>query len=192
MQVITTNNHLSDPIVLDTLVDIDNVDEWAVRYVFMKHQNNDEFIANYFSKGNMPNLNVRKITSERVDLWKPHNLVFTLSEITGDLIWRVKVHNKITQSIDYVEVWKNKKVIIDYFFSNDNDSILPDNTTWTSKQKQELSKMVYDYGFIANSMNPVFGISKKQAIQHYNNFVTQSVKQGNCIINTKFNQAMHS
>jgi len=192
MQVITKNNHLSEPVTLDTLIDFDNIDEWAVRYVFMKHQSNDEFITNYFSKGNMPNLNVRKITSERADLWEPHNLVFSLSEINGDLIWRVKVHNKTTQSIDYIEVWKNKKIIADYFFNNDSDTILPDNTVWTSTQKQELSKMILDFGFIANSMNPVFGISKIQAFEYYNNFVNQSLEKGNCIINTKFNQAIHS
>lgn len=171
------------------IIEPDNQGPWAVRYVFMNHQNNQEFVDNYFL-GSKPNFNVRKITKEFSKLWELHNELFDISGQNGNLIWRVKVYNQNENSVDYVEVWKNIDLIDDYF-SNEKDSILPNLKIWSSKQKINLSSLIYEKGFIARCIKPYPLISKNLAIKLYNNFIEKSKNKERCIINTKYNSNLN-
>jgi hypothetical protein len=191
MLVLATNKH--DPSLnkmMNTAIDTDDKNGYYVRYAFMQHVNNSLFIDNYFSSENKgPNINVRKMTSLYGDLWQPHNKYIIDSGYNGSLVWRVKILNSIENSIDYVEVWKHQLFIDN--FSHDVDTVLNDGSIWTSCQKKNLSKVIYENGFIARNVNQILMISKELSTQLYYNFVDKSKRKEHCIINTVFNPSLH-
>ena len=193
MIINTVNRHeLNSDKIMHSLIDPDNVDEWAVRYIWIQHKHdNESFLNSYFNDGNKKNINVRGMTTHINEDWKFHNNIFELSAVNGDLIWRVKILNSISNSIDYIEIWKNKQLINQYFNNNQYECTLPNGTVWTSSSKQNLSKEIYNTGFITRSWDPPRSISKLQAIDYYSKFVAQNQRKENCIINTKFNQLLH-
>ena len=168
------------------LIESDNVQEWAIRYVFMQHIDNEQFLANYFSPNGQSNMNVRKITQHKKELWNLHNKFIEDSGKNGNLLWRVKIFNRHSESIDYIEVWKNQE-IIDNFSSNDVDTIVESNQILTTDQKYMLSRMIYDHGFIARTVNAKLGISKLLAIEKYKYFCDLAETNSTCIINTRLN-----
>lgn len=185
MKFLTINNHNT---VFNKrmrpLIESDFVEELYIRYVFISHRNNQQFIKNYFDKNSKSNINVRKLTAEYQDLWKYHNSVFDQSAKNKDLIWRVKILNQYEKTIDHIEIWKNKNLVNDYFLSNEQDSILPDGSLWKSADKKLLSKMIYDQGFIARTIVPLISISNDLALKYYNNFLLLAKEKKQCIINT--------
>jgi hypothetical protein len=177
---------------MNSLIDPDNTEDWAVRYVWIQNRfDNESFLNNYFNNGNSKNVNLRSLTTHINDDWLYHNKIFDASEVNGNLIWRVKVLNNLSNSIDIIEIWKNKDLINYYFNSVDDDTVLPDNTVWTAASKKRLSSEIYNTGFVIRLWNPPQSISRPLAIGYYKKFVAQSQRQENCIINTRFNQLLH-
>jgi hypothetical protein len=173
------------------LIEPDNVEEWAVRYLWIQNRfANDSFLNNYFSNGNNKNINLRASTTNVKNDWNYHNKVFDISGLNGNLVWRVKTLNKLSNSIDIIEIWKNK-YLINYYF-NSEDTILPGNIVWTAASKERLSHEIYNTGFDVRHWDPLQSISKIQASLYYQMFVDKSINKENCIINTKFNSLLSS
>lgn len=157
------------------LVDPDDGKDFAVRYIWMKHKNNEDFLQGYFTNGNSAGLNVRKQTVEFQEHWNQHNKIFIDSANNGDLIWRVKVLNDSNRSVDYIEVWKDQKTIV---------SLLEENPNWSSQSMSILKKGIYDAGFIAQKWLPYPTVSKEWSVTQYKKFAEMSSRKLNCIINT--------
>ena len=192
MIVNAINHHdsrLNQP--MTALIDPDDQGTWAVRYVWIQHTDNTQFLSNYFKDGHTKNINVRAMTTHISEDWRHHNKIFELGGKNGDLVWRVKVLNTVSNSIDYIEVWRNKELINNYFNDHDSNSMLTDGSIWVSASKKNLSREVFNTGFITRTWIPPLNISCLQAINYYTDFVTKSSKHDNCIINTKFNSTLH-
>jgi hypothetical protein len=163
-----------------------------VRYVWIQHlTENDTFLKNYFTGKDIQGMNVRKSTTYLQKYWEQHNKIFDLSGINGDLVWRVKVLNPVSQSIDYIEIWKSIDLINDYFLLNEHNSILPDGSLWTREDKVNLDSGVFDTGFMVRNWIPHQTISRQQAMSYYKKFIQQAINKDNCIINTIFKPELH-
>jgi transposase-like protein len=174
---------------LETLIDPDNVNEWAVRYLWIQHRTeNSEFVANYFTNGNSRGLNVRKRTQHLGESWRNHNRVFDESAANGNLVWRVKSYNCRSQSIDYIEIWRSQEILTGIF---DKPAVLLDGNQWTDTEKSDLGRGIYDSGFDVRHLRPFAGISRKLAIEYYWKFVERNQAQDNCIINTQYNKILN-
>lgn len=153
---------------------------WAVRYHWIRHTRNQEFLDNYFAAdGDGLKLNLRTLTGDRQDLWKPHNQNLANAEISGDMIWRVKILNPTTQSIDHMEVWRSREVLDRYFHADDNP-------VWPPHLREELHLMLVDRGFRTKNLpRPYPLISKVQALQLYAEYVRQVRKKQPIRIETR-------
>lgn len=138
---------------------------WAVRYNWIKHTNNEEFIANYFASGSSElKLNLRNMTKDLAHLWAPHNDALARAEINGDMIFRIKTLNEANRSIDHLEVWKSPELIVKAFHT--------DYPEWTDEIKNELGRKVRERGFIICPLEQPYPlISKGQALTLYRAFL---------------------
>jgi hypothetical protein len=187
---VSARNFIADDIKeMHLLVDPDGIKEWAVRYLWIQHrEHNVEFVTNYFTNGNNKGLNVRSRTEHLGETWTNHNKIFDESAANGNLVWRVKSYNSISQSIDYIEVWRSTELLNNIF---DKNPMLSNGERWTTEQKNELGKGIYDSGFDVRHLRPFADISKKQAIEYYNAFVVRYKNRDNCIINTRYNPELN-
>ena len=167
----------------------DEQPEWAVRYLWINHRfHNVEFLQNYFTGGHTKGINVRQQTQHLSAAWKNHNSVFDESGINGNLVWRVKCLNEFSCSIDYVEVWRSPDIIKQLF---DLTPTLSNGQQWTDLDKQQLGQGIYDAGFEVRHLIPYRSISKRLAIEHYQQFVRRNQLKNNCIINTAWNSHLN-
>lgn len=145
----------------------DDVEDYYVRYMWINHKTqNDEFISNYFKPKDEVRLNVRHITKHLSEDWKAHNKIFEDAWHSGDLIWRVKIGNPHSKTIDYIEVWKSKE-IFEKLFSIDLD---------------KLSQGIRDSGF---EVHKNYGyISEDLSYLYYEKFLNMFKNKKECIINT--------
>jgi hypothetical protein len=142
---------------------------------------NEDFVKNYFNGGNNTGLNVRKQTTHLQNQWKNHNAAFDQSAVNGDLIWRVKAYNVVSQSIDYIEIWKDLETVNRLF---EVESKLDNGEVWSKDQKSSLGQGVWDAGFIVRHYRPYQSISKLCAVSAYKMFVDRYKNKDKCIINT--------
>lgn len=185
-----------DNLELPPMVVPDHQGIWAIRYLWIRHRTkNDEFIANYFNKGNNATgtgLNVRKQTAHLQDAWKPHNDIFNESAANGDLVWRVKVLNTFAQSIDYVEIWKSRAVLRRLWIPKSDAN--PDGVR-TQEDIDALRQGVYDAGFEVRAWVDQFSgwptVTKLRAMGWYKHFIDKWKAQDNCIINTPWNKNLN-
>jgi hypothetical protein len=167
---------------MNSLIDPDGKTGWVVRYLWIQHRfDNESFVKNYFVEGNNTGLNVRKQTTHLQEKWKNHNEAFNQSAQNGDLVWRVKSFNLVSNSIDYIEIWKDLKTVERIF---DEDPTLDNGQTWNKTDKQDLGQGVWDAGFVVRHFRPYQNISKHQAVTEYNKFLERFRSKDNCIINT--------
>lgn len=150
-----------------SLISYDNVKDYFVRYLWINHKTQNEiFFDNYFKPKDDVRLNVRHITKHLVESWKVHNKIFEDAWHNGDLIWRVKIANPYSKTIDYIEIWKSKEIVETAF--NENLS--------------ELTNGIADSGFeIKRNFNY---ISEDLSELYYENFLERFHAKQNCIINT--------
>jgi hypothetical protein len=161
-----------------SLIDPDNKGPWAVRYLWVQHlYNNELFCKNYFDPSlSQAGLNIRKQTANLSTEWSAHNRIFEESALSGDLVWRVKIGNPTSTSIDYIEVWKSLEVLEKHFGSN------PD---WDGVDRNSFNEKLFNAGFDILSWEPYPTISKSTAMQYYKQFFEQwNTKQERIIINT--------
>jgi hypothetical protein len=160
---------------------------WAVRYLSVTHRfDNDSFYNNYFSPTlKEAGMNIRKQTADLKTDWSAHNQIFYDSAADGNLVWRVKVGNKETQSIDYVEVWRSVAVLNQYF---GEQTTLPN---WTSESRKMFTEQLFESGFIIADLQEFVPISKNQAIEYYRTFVAKWKAKDDCIINTPWNKELN-
>lgn len=167
---------------MESLIDPDGQQGWVLRYLWIQHRfDNDSFVKNYFTEGNTSGLNVRKQTTHLQEKWKNHNEAFNQSALNGDLVWRVKSFNPLSNSIDYIEIWRSQDIVEGIF---DKDPVLENGKVWNEEDKRDLGKGVWDSGFIVRHFRPYQNISKHQAINEYKKFVERFKNKDKCIINT--------
>lgn len=172
------------------LIDPDNNGNWAVRYLWIQHlDHNDDFYDGYFSGGNRKGLNVRKNTEHLQGDWSLHNKIFEDSGKNGDLVWRVKIGNDISKSIDYIEVWRTKEILLKYF--GDRDIEFSEKTKWNISDRREFAERLFESGFDIRYLSPYPTISKKKAIDYYQIFLERFKNKQNCIINTAWNPLLN-
>jgi hypothetical protein len=171
------------------LIDPDNQPGWAVRYLWIQHRfENEQFIKNYFANGHTRGLNVRTQTQHLGQVWRNHNQVFDDSGANGNLVWRVKVLNSISHSIDYIEIWRSVDIIKSIF---DQTPTLKSGHQWTEQEKISLGQGIYDSGFEVRHLLPYRQISQQLALKYYQQFLEQNADKNNCIINTKYNSELN-
>lgn len=159
------------------LVYPDNKEEFGLRYIWMKHRyDNNYFLKNYFNEGNQKGINVRDLTKDFKIQWNIHNEIFNQSAQNGNLVWRVKALNIKNRSIDYIEVWKNTKIIYE---------LLEKNINWPEDSMNTLKKGLYDAGFSAQKWIPFPTVSREWVLSTYEIFKNKSKLKDNCIINTE-------
>ncbi len=154
-----------------SLFEPDGRGPWAVRYNWIKHDNNEEFLANYFAAGSSElKLNLRNSTKHLAHLWKPHNDTIAKGQMSGDLIFRIKTLNHVNRSIDHIEVWKSRDIIENYFHIDDS--------IWADEDKEELETQVRAAGFIiCPVLRPYPLISKSQALSIYTQYLKKAMNR---------------
>lgn len=172
---------------MNTLIAPDNIGPWAVRYLSVKHRfDNESFYNNYFSPTlKESGMNIRKQTADLKTDWSAHNQIFYDSAADGNLVWRVKVGNKETRSIDYVEVWRSVDILNRYFGEQTN---MPN---WTTTSRTDFSKQLFEAGFNIIELESFPLISKAQAVEYYRMFVNKWKVKDDCIINTPWNKELN-
>jgi hypothetical protein len=191
MKIIPTKYFGSaDEKAMHSLLDPDNEGPWAVRYLWIQHlKDNDVFYDNYFTEGNQTGYNVRKQTTHLQNHWNYHNQIFHDSEKNGNLIWRVKVGNQFSKSIDYIEIWKSKEILIRYF--GGTDANIDEKTIWENSEKEKFAENLYNNGFDIRYWYPYSLISKECAMRYYKLFVERWKARDRCIINTVWNKNLN-
>jgi hypothetical protein len=182
---------------MQPLVIPDRQGPWALRYIWVKHrERNDDFVANYFNGGNNTTgtgLNLRKQTAYMQTAWNPHNQIFETSRDNGNLVWRVKVHNPMANSIDYVEVWRSPEIIKSLFryIAPGEQVAVTDGVVRTAEDQKQLRTGLYEAGFEVRRWRDVETnwptVSPSVAMMWYRHFVKKHMAKDNCIINTKYN-----
>ena len=174
------------------LIEPDGKGPWAIRYMWIQHTtNNDEFFENYFNQGNKTGMNVRKQTTHLASDWSKHNEIFERSGKNGDLVWRIKVGNYKSRSIDYIEVWRNYDLLIDYFDFDRGGSKVNETTVWEDNSRKEFAQQLFDTGFDLRVWEPYPLISKEQALEYWRLFVERYKNKEQCIINTLWNRELN-
>jgi hypothetical protein len=175
-----------------SLIEPDNNGEWAVRYIWIQHtKDNEAFCKNYFDPSMAEiGLNVRKSTTHLKKNWDPHNQIFIDSAANGDLVWRIKTYNPISQSIDYIEIWKSLEVLERYFGTAPKPK-LTDNIEWDPNERLDFNRQLYEAGFDARTWVPYQTISKELTLTYWRQFVEKWKNKNKCIINTPWNRELN-
>lgn len=181
-----------DDIQLPPLVIPDGRGPWAIRYLWIKHrENNQAFIENYFNGGNNVGYNVRKQTTHLQEAWNPHNDIHIKSGENGNLVWRVKVLNKYAQSIDYVEIWRSPLILKELWGVRSSEN--PNGRS--AEDIETLRAGLYEAGFeIRTWQNDVTGwplVSKLRAMGWYKHFIERFNAKDGCIINTPWKRELN-
>jgi hypothetical protein len=176
---------------MNTLIESDE-GPWAIRYLWIQHtQDNDKFYNNYFDPTlAQTGMNVRKQTANLKQDWSAHNQIFYDSATNGNLVWRVKIRNPVSKSIDYVEVWRDAD-IIKQFFSPQPVTKISEGVEWAQEARKNFNKELFDAGFDIRSWVPYQSISKEKALMYYQEFVNQWRNKDHCIINTPWNKELN-
>jgi len=170
---------------MDALITPDNAGPWAIRYLWVQHlDDNESFYKNYFDPSlSKSGMNIRKQTADLTSEWSAHNKIFEESAKNGDLVWRVKIGNPTSTSIDYIEVWKSLEILEKNFGNN------PD---WDGVDRNSFTEKLFDAGFDILSWEPFPTVSKAKAMSYYKQFFEQwSNKQDRLIINTFWNRTLN-
>jgi hypothetical protein len=172
---------------MNLLITPDNQGPWAVRYLSVQHRfDNDSFCNNYFSPTLAEaGMNIRKQTSDLKTDWDAHNQIFYDSAANGNLVWRVKIGNILSNSIDYVEVWRSTDILNQYFGGN------TDIPNWTINSRKTFTQQLFERGFLITELEGFPLISKTQAIDYYKMFVDKWKSKDRCIINTPWNKELN-
>jgi hypothetical protein len=110
----------------------DECGPWAVRYIWMKN-NDDNFLENYHSKTGVK-ANVRRSTAHLEQYWIPHNCLMINQGHLGNIVWRIKTTNPFNNSIDIIEVWRSRKHITDLFSFDHGDTMEIEQATQFNSQ----------------------------------------------------------
>lgn len=170
-----------------SLMDPDGKGEWSVRYLWIQHtEDNDTFYNNYFDPSlSQAGMNVRKRTADLKSDWAAHNQIFFDSADNGNLVWRVKVGNPNSKSIDYIEVWRNVEILEQHFGAS------PTTPNWNNDARKSFHRNLFEAGFDIRSWIPYNTISKELAIEYYKKFVEQYKQKEHCIINTQWKKELN-
>jgi hypothetical protein len=186
---------MADNVDLPPLVVPDGEGPWAIRYIWVKHrEKNDEFVNNYFVEGTRTGevgLNLRKRTAYMQKAWNPHNAIFETSRDNGDLVWRVKVHNPLANSIDYIEVWRNPDTIssLFHYILPGDKVVIAKGIERTAEDQVTLRTNLYNEGFEIrrwyDEKTNWPTVTPQLAMLWYWTFVKRHFAKDNCRINTK-------
>lgn len=92
----------------------DEIGPWAVRYVFIKKT---ELSEQYNSSGGS---NVRSSSSHLIDAWRAHNALMINQCHLGNVVWRLKIINRVNLTVDMIEVWRTQQLAATLFSGSDD------------------------------------------------------------------------
>jgi hypothetical protein len=101
----------------------DELGPWAIRYLWIKKDQDDNFLENYHSNHDGIKSNVRKSSVNLEKYWIPHNALIINQGHLGNIVWRIKINNPFNNSVDVIEVWRSKEIIKNLFDFEKEDSV---------------------------------------------------------------------
>jgi len=107
----------------------DELGPWAIRYLWIKKDQDDNFLENYHSNKDGIKSNVRKSSVNLEKYWIPHNALIINQGHLGNIVWRIKINNPFNNSVDVIEVWRSKEIIKNLFDFEKSDSIVIEQAT---------------------------------------------------------------
>lgn len=105
---------LTDPEYHTPLFVPDEIGPWAVRYVFIKKSD----LSQQYNSGS--GSNIRSSSSHLNESWRAHNALMINQCHLGNVVWRLKIINRIDQTVDMIEVWRTINMATT-LFSGDHD-----------------------------------------------------------------------
>ena len=121
---------------------------------------------------------------------------FFTSRDNGNLVWRIKTHNPLANSIDYIEVWRSPEVLSQLFDFVGSDEVEVNKGIKRSKSaRNELREGLAEAGFTVhrfvdpNTNWPL--ISPLRATRLFRHFNKKFIGQENCIVNTPHNELLN-
>lgn len=125
MKTVKGINLLADQRSVDCipLIYPDNEGPWALRYTWIKPRTDGEFTADYHKVEGGKKANIRSKTADVAEHWRAFNSLMINYGHLGDLVWRLKVTNPLNNSVDVVEVWRDRELIEDYFQFKHHDNV---------------------------------------------------------------------
>ena len=145
---ITANgyNELSDvrEIPLVPVLIPDNIGPWVLKYMWVLKKDNPDFIDTYHDSSSGVKNNVRKTTEYLNEHWRAFNSVIVNNGHLGNIVWRIKLTNPYSKTIDIIEVWRSKEILDNIFSFANSDTVLIEQATTAnpevSSAYSELSK----------------------------------------------------
>ena len=110
----------------------DELGPWAIRYLWIKKDQDDNFLENYHSNQDDIKSNVRKSSVNLEKYWIPHNAVIINQGHLGNIVWRIKINNPFNNSVDVIEVWRSNEIIKNLFNFEKDNSIEIEQATITN------------------------------------------------------------
>lgn len=110
----------------------DELGPWAIRYLWIKKDQDDNFLENYHSNQDGIKSNVRKSSVNLEKYWIPHNAVIINQGHLGNIVWRIKINNPFNNSVDVIEVWRSNEIIKNLFNFEKDNSIEIEQATITN------------------------------------------------------------
>lgn len=87
----------------------DELGPWALRYIFVTQE---QLTERYSSVGKS---NIRSSSSHLAPAWRSHNALIVNQGHLGNIVWRLKVVNKVNGSVDMIEVWRSREILNQLF-----------------------------------------------------------------------------
>lgn len=115
-------NYLSDQKLI-SLIPIfipDEVGPWAVKYTWIIKKDDPNFVKNYHSVQQNSKQNIRKETDHLSEHWKAFNALIINHGHLGNIVWRIKLTNIYSNTIDIIEIWRSRELIEQLFTFSKN------------------------------------------------------------------------
>lgn len=101
----------------------DNIGPWVLKYMWIIKKDDPNFIENYHNTSDGTKPNVRKNTIHLEDHWRAFNSVMVNNGHLGNIVWRIKLTNIYSNTIDIVEVWRSRDILDGIFAFKDKTQI---------------------------------------------------------------------
>lgn len=122
----------------------DNIGPWVLKYMWILKKDDPNFINKYHNTALGTKNNVRKTTDYLGEHWRAFNSVIVNNGHLGNIVWRIKLTNTYSRTIDIVEVWRSKEILDNIFSFTDSDTVEIEQATTINSEVSpsfaELSK----------------------------------------------------
>lgn len=122
----------------------DNIGPWVLKYMWILKKDDPNFINNYHNIASGTKNNVRKTTDYLGEHWRAFNSVIINNGHLGNIVWRIKLTNAYSKTVDIIEVWRSKEILDNIFSFTDSDTLEIEQATTINSEVSpaftELSK----------------------------------------------------